>query len=69
MRGDGDIGVVDEQEIVPRMKGHLKQRADFAVGSQPFRALDELDGEGRKLGLQAFDGRYGRIVERGYPEE
>jgi len=60
-RADGDVGVVDEQKIVAGVRCQLNERTDLAVGSQAQRALDEMDGAIRELGLQLGDGRYGRV--------
>ena len=68
-RRDGDVRVVDEQEVVAGVQDELNQSTDLAVGSQPLRTFDELDGERGKLGLQLLDGCGGRVGEGGDAEE
>ncbi len=69
MRAHRNVGIVDEQKIVPRVRDQLRQRAHLAVRSQPLRALDQPDGPLGKLGLQLLDCRDSRIVERRHAKQ
>ena len=68
-RADGNVRVVDEQEIVTRMRHKLNQRTDFAVGSQPLRTFDQANHPVWKLALQLLHRSCRRIVERRDGEE
>ena len=43
-RTDGNVGVVDEQELVLRVGNELRESADFAVGAEALGALDQANG-------------------------
>ena len=66
---DGDVGVVDEQEIVAGVVGKLGESADLAVASQAGGTLDKLNGMSGKLPLETLDDDGGGVVEGGNTEE
>jgi hypothetical protein len=51
-----NVGIVDEQKIVARVRGELRQRAHLAVRAQPLGALHQPDRPLGKLGLQLLHG-------------
>ena len=69
MRPHRNVGIVDEQNIVARVTGELRQRAHLAVCPQPLGALDEPDRALRKLRLERRHRRRRGIVERTHAEE
>ena len=60
--GDGDIGVVDEQIGMARVRGELDKIANLSIGSETGGAVDEADGVLGKLQLELFDGGNGGVV-------
>ena len=69
MRPHGNVGIVDEQYFVARVRGKLHQRADLAVCAQALGALDELDRVLGKLRNQIFNRCRRGIVERTHSEQ
>ena len=53
--GDEDVGVVDEDVLVARVREHLGEVGEFAVGAEALGALDEADGDVREVDAEAGD--------------
>src|SRR5579872_531242 len=66
---DGDVGVVDQEKFMLRMEHELGERADFAIGAETLRALDEANGVLREFALELLDDGDRRISKRGDTEE
>ena len=65
----GDVGVVDEEKFVPRLRSELNERAHLAVGAEARWALYESDRLIGKFALQLANGRNGEIIKRRDTEE
>jgi len=55
--------------IVARVRQHLNQVADLAVGAEPLLADHELNRPARELSNQALDQWHRGIVRLGHPED
>ncbi len=63
MRGDRNIGVVDQEEFIVCVRDKLRQCADFAVGTEARGTLDEADGTLGEFSLELLNGGDGRVVD------
>ena len=59
---DDDVAVVDEDVGMARVRQHLDEVRDLAVGAEDSRAFDDADGVVGKLLLKLADGGDGGIV-------
>ena len=66
---DDDVAVVDDDVGIARMRQHLDEVRDLAVGAERLRALDDADGVAGKLFLKPADSGDGGIVQRADAEE
>ena len=66
---DEDVGVVDEDVLVARVREHLGEVGELAVGAEALGALDEADVDVRVVDAEAGDLGDGGVVERADAEE
>src|SRR5215472_1993509 len=69
MRADGDVGVVDEEEFVVRVRRELHQCTYLPIGAEARRTLDQANRAIGKFALQFVDRVNRGIVERRDPKE
>ena len=66
---DDDVAVVDEDVGVTRVREHLDEVRDLAVGAEELRAFDDADGVVGELLLKLMDGGDSGVVQRADAEE